>query len=271
MICEYRHILDLWQFLYLINNKILLMRLIFILFIFTINFLIAQNNKDSILFCPTVKFSLALQSPEGDFSSDYGINSNIGFALGWKNNRNQTFEMIYNFIHSQNVKNKSVLNHLINSQGWIINQNGEENLYILYHRGGLISLDFGKIYNTIGPNANSGLYIKTGFGTMYHKIRIENQDNLIPQLSREYLKYYDRLTVGVLLKQYIGYHHMSNNRLVNFTIGFECIEGFNKGMRDYQIDLMAPYKDNKLDIYVGIRTAWIFPVLRKDPKEYYYN
>ena len=106
---------------------------------------------------------------------------------------------------------------------------------------------------------------------MYHKIRIENQDNLIPQLSKEYLKYYDRLTVGVLLKQYIGYHHMSNNRLVNFTIGFECIEGFNKGMRDYQIDLMAPYKDNKLDIYVGIRTAWIFPVLRKDPKEYYYN
>ena len=64
---------------------------------------------------------------------------------------------------------------------------------------------------------------------MYHKIRIENQDNLIPQLSKDYLKYYDRLTVGILLKQYIGYHHMSNNRLVNFTIGFECIEGFNKG------------------------------------------
>jgi len=31
---------------------------------------------------------------------------------------------------------------------------------------------------------------------MYHKIRIENQDNLIPQLSKDYLKYYDRLTVG---------------------------------------------------------------------------
>ena len=151
MICEYRHILDLWQFLYLINNKKLLLRLIFILFIFTINFLIAQNNKDSILFCPTVKFSLALQSPEGDFSSDYGINSNIGFALGWKNNRNQTFEMIYNFIHSQNVKNKSVLNHLINSQGWIINQNGEENLYILYH-GKL----YGKGYLKLGTVSNLG-------------------------------------------------------------------------------------------------------------------
>ena len=74
---------------------------------------------------------------------------------------------------------------------------------ILHHRGGLISLDFGKFASIIGPNDNSGLYIKTGFGAMYHKIRIENQDNLIPQLSKDYLKYYDRLTVGVLLKQYI--------------------------------------------------------------------
>ena len=48
-----------------------------------------------------------------------------------------------------------------------------------------------------------GLYIKAGFGTMYHRIRIENQDNLIPQLSKDYLKYYDRLTVGILLKHNI--------------------------------------------------------------------
>lgn len=247
------------------------MRFILFFFIFYINIQFAQNNVDSILSCPTVKFSLALQSPKGDFSSDFGANSNIGFSLGWKNNRNQTYELNYNFIHSQNVKNNSVLNHLTNSQGWIINQNGEENLYILYHRGGLLSLDFGKIYNIIGPNANSGIYFKGGIGTMYHKIRIENQDNLIPQLSNEYLKYYDRLTVGFLLKQYLGYHHMSNNKLVNFTLGLEFIEGFNRGMRDYQIDLMGPYKDNKLDIYLGIRAAWIFPVLRNEPKEYYYN
>ena len=106
---------------------------------------------------------------------------------------------------------------------------------------------------------------------MYYKIRIENQDNLIPQLSKEYLKYYDRLTVGFLLKQYVGYHHMSNNRLVNFNIGIELIEGFNKGLRDYQIDLMGPYTENRLDIYLGLRAGWIFPVLRKEPKEFYYN
>ena len=230
-----------------------------------------QKNKDSVIYFPFVRVSLALQSPKGDFAEDYGINSNIGLSIGWKNKRNQTFELNYNFIHSENVKNSSVLDHLINDQGWIINQYGEENLYLMYHRGGLISLDIGKVLNIIGPNPNPGIFLKGGIGSMYHKIRIENQENLIPQLKKEYLKYYDRLTVGVLLKQYIGYQNMSNNKLVNFTIGIEIIEGFNGGMRDYQIDLMGPYTDNKFDVYLGLRAGWFFPVLRKNPNEFYYN
>ena len=57
---------------------------------------------------------------------------------------------------------------------------------------------------------------------------------------------------------------MSTNRLVNFNIGFELIEGFNRGMRDYQIDLMGPYKDQRLDIYFVIRTYWFNSSLRKE-------
>ena len=64
---------------------------------------------------------------------------------------------------------------------------------------------------------------------------------------------------------------MSTNKLVNFNIGIEFIEGFNRGMRDYQIDLMGPYRDQRLDIYIGIRAGWIFPILRKEPDEFYYN
>ena len=232
---------------------------------------LSQRNKDSVIYFPFIRVSLAVQSPQGDFADNYGTNSNIGLSLGLKNKSNQTFELNYNFIHSANVKNTSVLDHLINDQGWIINQYGEENLYLMYHRGGLISLDVGKVINLIGPNPNSGIFLKGGIGSMYHKIRIENQENLIPQLKKEYLKYYDRLTVGVLLKQYIGYQNMSNNKLINFTIGIEIIEGFNRGTRDYQIDLMGPYTDNKFDVYLGLRAGWFFPVLRKDPNEFYYN
>ena len=251
-----------------------LLRNILIISLSTILFLghgICQKNKDSVIYFPFISISLAIQSPQGDLANNFGVNSNIGLSIGWKNKKNQTFELNYNFIHSENVKNTSVLDHLINDQGWIINQYGEENLFLMYHRGGLISLDMGKVYNIIGPNPNSGIFLKGGIGAMYHKIRIENQENLIPQLKKQYLKYYDRLTVGLLLKQYIGYQNMSNNKLVNFTIGIEAIEGFSRGMRDYQIDLMGPYTENKFDIYLGIRAGWFFPVLRKNPNEFYYN
>ncbi|MBL6871645.1 MAG: hypothetical protein ISQ95_03515 [Flavobacteriales bacterium] len=232
---------------------------------------LSQKHKDSITNFPTIRVSLAVQSPKGDFEEDFGLNSNIGISVGWKNGKNKTFELCYNFIHSSNVKNRSIVTHLLNDQGWIINQYGEENLFLLYHRGGLLSLDFGKVFNRYGTNSNSGIFIRGGVGAMYHKIRIENQENLIPQLSKKYLKYYDRLTAGIILKQYIGYQHISKSRLVNFTIGIEIIESFNKGMRDYQIDLMGPYLDQKRDMYLGIRAEWIFPVLRKEPNEFYYN
>ena len=230
-----------------------------------------QNVKDSVIFCPLVQVNLAAQAPEGDLKDYFGINSNIGCSIGIKNKKNQSLELNYNFIHSRNVKYRAVLDHLLNDQGWIINQHGEQNFYVMYQRGGIVSLDVGKIFPFFGPNPNSGIHLKTGLGFMFHKIRIEHEQNLVPQLQQQYLPYYDRFTMGTSIKEYVGYHHMSNNNLVNFTIGLECIQGFTRGMRDYQIDLMGPYHDQRIDIFIGIRAGWIFPVFRKAPDEYYYN
>ena len=230
-----------------------------------------QNVKDSTIKSPLVKINFAIQTPYADLRDNFGTNSNIGCSFGWKNKKNHTYELEYNFIHSKNVKTNSVIAHLLNNQGWIINQYGEENLYLMYQRGGQLTIDIGKVINTIGPNPNSGIHIKAGFGGMFHKIRIENENNTVPQLKNEYLKYYDRLTIGICTKQYIGYHNMSNNKLINFTIGLEAIEGFTRGMRDYQIDLMGPYLNNRLDIYIGLRIGWVFPIFRQIPDDYYYN
>ena len=103
--------------------------------IFCFNFkvvIIGQNVKDSILPFPLIKVSLAVQIPEGDLKNYFGVNSNIGCSFGLKNRKNQTLEFSYNFIHSKNVKFTEVIDHLLNSQGWIINQHGEQNLFVLY-------------------------------------------------------------------------------------------------------------------------------------------
>ena len=79
-----------------------------------------------------------------------------------KKQKNQTLEFSYNFIHSKNVKFTEVIDHLLNSQGWIINH-GEQNLFVLYQEE-VISADIGKILPILGPNPNSGIHLKAGFG-----------------------------------------------------------------------------------------------------------
>ena len=77
--------------------------------------------------------------------------------------------------------------------------------------------------------------------------------------------------MGLLLTEFIGYQHMSNNRLTNFYIGIEASQGLTRGMRDYQIDLMAPLKEKRLDLLFGLRLGWIIPVFRQAPQEFYIN
>ena len=140
---------------------------------------------------------------------------------------------------------------------------------MIFERGQTLTFNAGKIFNVIGPNPNSGIIVKLGMGFMRHKIRIENENNLVPQLDQDHLPYYDRLTMGIHFHQFIGYQHMSNNRLTNFNIGFDFYQGFTQGMRDYQIDLMGPYLDKRIDLLYGIRVGWIIPVFRQAPKEFY--
>jgi len=240
------------------------------LFLFP-NLLLGQNIKDSSIYAPIFSLSYAIQSPEGDLKERFGVNNNLGFSAGIKLESNFTFNIEGDFIFGQNVKDTTIIDHLQNSQGWIINQHGEENRVLIHERGLTLSFQVGKIFNFIGPNPNSGLFIKSGIGIIRHKIKVENENNLVPQLNKDYLKYYDRLTLGVLFTEFIGYQHMSNNRLTNFYIGLEASQGLTRGMRDYQIDLMSDLKEKRIDLLFGLRFGWIIPVFRQAPQEFYIN
>lgn len=245
------------------NKFIIIPLLIFSLFSY------AQNVRDTSIFAPIFSVSYAIQLPGDDMKSSFGINNNIGISGGIKLASNWSFDLETAFIFGENVKDTSIIDHLQNSQGWIINQSGEENNILVFERGQTITLNMSKIFDVIGPNPNSGIIFKFGLGFMRHKIRIENENNLVPQLDQDHLPYYDRLTMGIHLHEFIGYQHMSNNRLTNFYIGLDFYQGFTQGMRDYQIDLMGPYLNNRLDLLNGIRVGWIIPVFRQAPKEFY--
>ena len=229
----------------------------------------SQNVKDTSIYAPIFSLNYAFQLPGNDLSSRFGGNNNIGFSGGLKMANNWTYELSSTFIFGTNVKDTSIIDHLQNNQNWIINQFGEESVILIQERGQTFSFKVGKLFNIIGPNPNSGLIIKLGVGWLRHKIRIDNENDQIPQLSQQYLPYYDRLSSGMQLHQFIGYQHMSNNRLTNFYVGMEFYQGFTKGRRDYQIDTMEPSNEQRIDLLNGVRIGWIVPVFRQAPNEFY--
>ena len=109
-----------------------------------------QNVRDTSIFAPIFSVNYAIQLPGGDLSSSFGMNNNIGFSGGIKSATNWSFDLEGTFIFGENVKDTSIIDHLQNSQGWIINQIGEENNILIFERGQTLTFNVGKIFNVIG-------------------------------------------------------------------------------------------------------------------------
>jgi len=242
-----------------------------LLFIFFIAWSISfygQNLKDTIISIPFANFSYSPQIPGGDLAKRFGFTNNIGINIGIKTAKNWQFELEGNFLFSKNIREKNILSFLQTSEGYIIDQYGDAVNVLMYQRGFTESFMVGKLFPVIGPNQNSGIMAKFGIGFMHHKIKIENQDDKVPALTKDNLVYVDRLTMGLALKQYIGYQHFGDSKLMNFNLGLEITEGFTQGMRDYQFGY-GEYREYRTEFLIGLRLGWLIPVYRQAPAEYY--
>ena len=102
-------------------------------------------------------------------------------------------------------------------------------------------------------------------------MKIETQDQVIPQLELNYRRGYDRLTVGPNLHQFVGYTFLSNGGFYNFYGGLYAQEGFTKNQRTIFYDQPnTPVPTNtRLDIQIGFRLGWYIPFYKRMPKDYY--
>jgi hypothetical protein len=83
------------------------------------------------------------------------------------------------------------------------------------------------------------------------------------------LKGYDRLTNGLSLNQFIGYYHLSNNRLINFYIGAQGTEGITQSRREWNLDTQTHDTAKRLDMLFGLRAGWILNLYQRAPNDYY--
>ncbi len=240
------------------------------MFFFSVLLMGQINVKDSSIFTPLLGFSYAYQIPGFDLKKSFGPNSNLGGNFLVKTKNNWLVGVDGTFLFGSEVKDTTILDNLKNSQGWIIDQNGEEAEILLYERGYTLAARGGKLFSFNKPNPNSGIVFLSGLGFLQHKLRIEITGNNVPELTRDYRKGYDRLSNGFALSQFLGYQYLGNWRLINFFGGVEVTAAFTKNRRGYNYDTMKADNQSRTGILYGIRCGWILPLYKKIPQAFYF-
>lgn len=238
------------------------------------NCIIAQRNvKDSIIGTPWIGVQYGANWTSGDLADRYGFMNHVGIMAGYKTNKNWFWGLESNFMFGNDVRMTGVFDHLIDSQGNITDVNGDIALVLVYARGLNVNLAVGKVFPVLSPNKNSGIFVHAGVGYLAHRMRVETQEQVIPQLELDYKKGYDRFTAGPNAHQFLGYAFMSNAGFLNFYGGFYIQEGFTQNKRTIFFDqpTIPVSSETRLDIQYGVKVGWFIPFYKRQPKEFYYN
>jgi hypothetical protein len=218
-----------------------------------------------------VSVNFSGQLPLWDMNQRFGPDLNVGADFYFKTNKKWVFGAEGNFFFGRNVKEK-VTTQMMTSDGFVIDNSGFPADLRISERGWNSYLVVGRVFPKVfGYNPNSGLMINLGFGYMQHKIKLYDAQQQIAAVKGDLSKGYDRLTGGPALHQFIGYLFLSESRLINFVAGFEFYEAFTQSYRVYNYDTGKADTKQRLDGLVGFRIAWILPLYKKAPKEFYFN
>lgn len=245
-----------------------------LLSLFVILFLGASaqvNVKDSSITISMINVHAGFHTPQGDLADRFGYNGTIGAEFQMKFKKNFIWGVDYSFIYGKDVKNtENYLHALRNDDGYLIDANGQFSELFFFQRGFNISAQIGYQFNVLNLNPNSGPYLLVAPGLMQHFVRIENPDNVTPQIADEYLKGYDRLTNGFSMTEFVGYRFLSNNRLYNFYFGFEATQAWTQSRRSYNYDDRAQDTKKRMDMIYGFKVGWMIPFYGRVPNDYYY-
>ncbi len=245
-----------------------------IVFLFFYTYSLSQRNvKDSIIGSPLIGVHYGGNWTAGDLAERYGYFNHVGVSAGYKTNKNWYYGIDANFMFGNQTRISGIFDHLVDDKGNITDINGDTAIVVIYPRGLNVNASFGKLIPVLSPNSNSGILIHIGAGYLLHRLRIETNQQVVPQIELDYKKGYDRLTIGVNFHQFIGYSFLANSGAYNFYGGFYIQEGLTKNQRTIFFDQpdVPVSTATRLDIQYGFRLGWYIPFYKRQPKEYYFD
>lgn len=228
-------------------------------FLFASFFTKAQHNATKGV-ALLANFNYGIGKPGKDLAVRFGMSSAAGVGVEMLGNKtNLIIGADFSYFFSKKV-NEDPLIKLVNYDTYIYGNDKGLSSYLLRERGFVMQGYVGKLFVFDKKAANrSGIRVTFGAGYMQHKIRLQDDSRSIAQFSGDYKKGYDRLTGGLSLSQYVGYQYLSNNRRINFSLGFDFSQGFTKSLRDWDFDLKSKNTTPRLDLLYGMRATLILP------------
>ena len=209
----------------------------------------------------------------GDLAERYGYFNRIGLTAGYKFKSNWSFGLESDFWFSDNVRLTGLFDHLVDGAGNITNDLGLPASVLVYPRGVHVNAYVGKLFPLNDNNRNSGILVQLSGGYMLHRLRIETNDNVVPQIELDYKKGYDRLSTGLNAQQFLGYSFLNNRGSASFYAGLYFQQGFTYNRRTINFDQpdIPVSTARRLDLQTGFRIGWYIPFYSAEPREYYYN
>ncbi len=215
-----------------------------------------------------VNFMYGVQVPGADLAKRFGLSSSVGAGVQYMSGR-LVFGAEGEFFFGNNIK-EDVLAFMRTEDLSIIGNQREYSNVLLSQRAWYIGALGGVIIPVAANDRRSGIRLTLGVGFLQHKVGIRDQAGAITQLMGDYKKGYDRLTNGLAIKEFVGYHYFSKNKLFNAFAGFEFTQAFTKNRRDFNYDTMMRDDTNRLDLLQGFRVGWTLPFFYDADEKVYY-
>ena len=161
------------------------MKLVTVAFVFIAQLSFSQwKQADSTTSRPWLSVEYGGNWTLADMADRYGYMNHIGLVGGFKTDKNWFFGIETCFQFGNKVRMTGLFDHLIDSYGNITDVDGNIATILVYPRGVSSNIMVGKIIPIFGSNQNSGLFIHGGIGYLLHRMKIETNQQVIPQNRR---------------------------------------------------------------------------------------
>lgn len=211
---------------------------------------------------------LGMNLPAGDLKDRFGQNMNFTLSGDFITRKNWVLNGGLIYLFGDQVK-EDVLAPFRTSTGVILGDDNQIADIFLRQRGFYMGIGGGRLFQ-LRESSRSGVMVTLHGGLLQHNIRFTDERNSVAQVRAGRHIGYDRLTRGFCLKQTVAYKHLSADRLLNFEVALDCMQGFTSEVRAYNFDTGLPTLSSRLDILLGLRIIWNLPFYRGQESVIYY-